>query len=274
MHKIPFETIAAWRGFFARADLPVLRASFDALTLLRQDENTNARHIAGVILDDPFMTVRLLAHLARTRSRRQVTDITTIEGTVMMLGMNKFYSAFEVVPIVEDELAAHPAALEGLTHVVARARNASTWARDWAARRNDFTYEEITISALLHDLSEMLVWCFLPALALEMKALQEAKPTLRSRIAQKAVLGIELGLLQVELVREWHLPELIITLMDDVHTTDPRVRNVMLAVNLARHADHGWHDPALADDYAAIGALLHLDAGRARALVMPEEQET
>lgn len=271
MHPLPFETLAEWRRFFARADIPVLGDSVAVLAELRANDQVSAREIAGAVLDDPLLTTRLLAHLARHRSRRQITDITTIEGTIMMLGLTRFFSAFDSLPTVENVLAEQPEALAGLMRVVRRARNASGWARDWAARRNDFTYEEITISALLHDIAEMLVWCFQPALALELKTLQSVRPTLRSRIAQKAVLGIQLADLQVELVREWHLPELIVTLMDDAHATDPRVRNVMLAVNLARHSDHGWHDPALEDDYTAIGALLHLLPAQAKALVVPEE---
>ncbi|HEX5127048.1 MAG TPA: histidine kinase, partial [Rhodocyclaceae bacterium] len=38
----------------------------------------------------------------------------------------------------------------------------------------------------------------------------------------------------------------------------PRVRNVVLASDLARHAANGWQDPALPDDYKAIADLLHL----------------
>ena len=35
-----------------------------------------------------------------------------------------------------------------------------------------------------------------------------------------------------------------------------RVRNVALAVSLARHAANGWHDPAIPDDLRALAGLL------------------
>ncbi len=38
----------------------------------------------------------------------------------------------------------------------------------------------------------------------------------------------------------------------------PRVRNVQLAVNLARHSANGWDDAALPDDYKDIGELLRV----------------
>lgn len=36
------------------------------------------------------------------------------------------------------------------------------------------------------------------------------------------------------------------------------VRNVKLAVDLARHTGNSWTDAALPDDYQAIEALLHI----------------
>ena len=46
--------------------------------------------------------------------------------------------------------------------------------------------------------------------------------------------------------------------MDRTKADHPRVRNVALAVDLARHSANGWDDPALPDDFAAIAELLHI----------------
>ena len=48
-------------------------------------------------------------------------------------------------------------------------------------------------------------------------------------------------------------------LMDDANAELPRVRNVTLAVNLARHSAKDWDNPALPDDFAAIEQLLRID---------------
>jgi hypothetical protein len=47
--------------------------------------------------------------------------------------------------------------------------------------------------------------------------------------------------------------------MDEINAGLPRVRNVVLAVNLARHSANDWNNPALPDDFDAIGELLRLD---------------
>jgi hypothetical protein len=48
-------------------------------------------------------------------------------------------------------------------------------------------------------------------------------------------------------------------LLDDRRAENPRVRNVKLAVDLARHTANGWNDPALPDDFRGIRNLLHVD---------------
>jgi hypothetical protein len=55
--------------------------------------------------------------------------------------------------------------------------------------------------------------------------------------------------------------------MDDENAKQPRVRNVELAVNLARHSANGWDDAALPDDYKDIGELLRTPAEQVMVMV-------
>ena len=86
-----------------------------------------------------------------------------------------------------------------------------------------------------------------------------AHPGLRSMDVQKEVLGFYLYELKQGLCSVMHLPELIRTLMDQDNAEIPRVRNVLLAVNLARHSAESWENAALPDDFAAIEKLLRID---------------
>jgi hypothetical protein len=47
--------------------------------------------------------------------------------------------------------------------------------------------------------------------------------------------------------------------MDSESAENQRVRNVVLAVNLARHSANGWDDAALPDDYKDAGVLLGME---------------
>lgn len=255
----PLESLDAWVAHLSQAEIPVLRRTIRDLQQLRENEDkVSGREIARVVLQDPLMAVKVLAYLEAHRHRSQTTDITTIDRAIMMLGITPFFRSFEKLAAVEEHLAAHPQALLGLLRVVSRARRAAHYARDWAILRHDLDVDEITVAALLRDIAEILLWCFAPRLAIEVGRLKAQNPSLRSRVAQTAVYGMRTIELQMALCQAWHLPQLLLNLMNEAQAANPRVRNVALAVNLARHASDGWADPALPDDYKAIADLLHL----------------
>lgn len=255
----PFSNLSAWVRYLSDADIPVLRRTVQQLALLRQHEDeVNARALAAVIQQDPLMTLKVFTHIEANRRRSQTTDITTLDRAVMMLGVTPFFRIFDRQLVVEEVLQAHPKALVGLLKTISRIRRAADYARDWALLRHDLEVGDVVVATLLHDTAEMLLWCFAPTLALQVKEMQTLDPTLRSSVAQERIYGIRLVDLQLELARTWHLPNLLIALMDDDKLDQPRVRNVACAVNLARHSARSWDDPALHDDYRDIAQLLHI----------------
>jgi HD-like signal output (HDOD) protein len=259
MLEVPFPTLESWVGYFVQAQLPVLRHTLQKLDELRDNaENVNGRVLSSIILQDPLMTLRVLAYIEAKRGQRQSTDITTIERALMMIGVGPFFRDFDQLPLVEETLKPYPKALLGLLRVIARARKAARWAREWAVIRHDLDIDEITVAALLRDVAEILIWCFAPTLALQVKEMQTRDRNLRSAIAQTQVYNVTDEDLQLALTKTWHLPELLTTLMDRQNAEHPRVRNVTLAVDLARHSANGWDDAALPDDYTAIEDLLHI----------------
>lgn len=255
----PYADLNGWVAYFSNVQPPVLRRTMLELERLReQAERVNGRVLSAVILQDPMMTLRVLAYIESHRRRSQNADITTIEHALMMIGIEPFFREFEYLPLVEDNLRPYPQALLGLLKVIARARRASAWAREWAVLRHDLDVDEITVATLLHDTAEILMWCFAPQLALQVRDLQRTDPTRRSAAVQQEVYKVELHPLQLELVKAWHLPALLAALMDRNNAEHPRVRNVTLAVDLARHAANGWDNAALPDDFKAIEDLLHV----------------
>ncbi|HEY3432565.1 MAG TPA: HDOD domain-containing protein [Rhodocyclaceae bacterium] len=260
MIEKPFTEPDGWIQFYCRAQLPVLRHTVVELDRLREQSDTvNGRVLAAVILKDPMMTMRVLRYIESHRKERQHTDITTIERAIMMIGIGPFFRDFTDLPQIETQLAGHPQALLGLIKVITRCLKAAHWAREWAILRHDLDVDEITVAALLRNGAEMLMWCFAPSLALKIKEKQRADKTLRSSALQKEFYQITLNELGIALAKEWGLPELITTLMDQSQAENPRVRNVLLATDLARHSANGWDDAALPDDYTAISELLHIN---------------
>ena len=263
------ETIEQWVAMLREADLPVLGHTVGELQRLQADEDgTTPQHIATVVLHDPFMTVKVLQFLQSNRSQRRSAEITTIAHALMMLGLSPFFGHFGVQPAIEDWLAADEASLHGARAVMSRARHAALYARDWAQLRHDVDPEEVMVAALLHDMAEMLLWCYAPRLAREIVERQHHDRTLRSERAQREVIGFRLIDLQLAMVKAWRMPELLHVLLDEDHARNPRVTNVALAAAVARHSAHGWDDSALPDDYEAIGKLLGMSAEAAQARVV------
>lgn len=260
MIEQPFSDLEAWVAYFREANLPVLRHTVQELERMRANaENVNGRLLSATILRDPMMTLRVLAYIESHRRARQTTDITTIERAIMMIGITPFFRDFQNLPQIEDQLRPYPQALLGLLKVIHRARRAAQWARDWAIIRHDLDVDEITLAALLHDMAELLMWCFAPKIAIEARDAHIEHRRRRSVDIQTAIYGIPLYRLKMALADTWHLPQLLTQLMDNQHAENPRVQNVKLAVDLSRHAANSWNDPALPDDFKGIRELLRIN---------------
>lgn len=269
----PLPDLDAWALLFSNNGLPVLRITKRRIEEMRANlDRVDARELARLILQDPIMTVRVLAFTQPLRGRSLQHDITTIASSVVMAGIEPFFNHFSELFTIEDQLKeAGPHALLGVLQIVRRAQRAADYAQDWAVWRHDVNMEEVRIAALLHDLAEILVWCSAPSLGLAIHEQQKANPTMRSADAQKQALGFTFQEIQLELCHVWNLPELLRTLIDEDNAENPRVRNVALAVRLARHSSYSWEDPALPDDYNDIGELLNVtpDTVRQRLGLLP-----
>lgn len=252
-------SLCGWIQAIGTAEIPVLGRTAAAIDAMREYEDDIApREIAEVVLDDPLMSLKLLAHAARHRPARMTGDTETVTAALLMLGVSNFFRAFAGQASVEARLGAVPGAMEGIERVIERAHRAGRFAIAFAMARNDTDAEVIQEAAILHDFAEALLWCHAPTLALAIRSRQAADPALRSAHAQRDVLNIELRDLEQALMRAWRLPELLQHLTNSHQASVPRVRNVLLATALARHSEQGWDNAALPDDVEAIGRLLNL----------------
>lgn len=261
----PLPSLDAWEEAFARAEIPVLAETAEALELMRATEDdVDAHGLAEMISTDPLMSLKVIAHASELKRGRLMADTETVTAALVLMGITPFFRAFGPQPTMEAALADHEEALLGLARVMQRAERASRFALGFAAHRADPDAAVIHSAALLHDFAEMLLWLHAPDLALQISALQDADRSLRSAVAQRQVLGIELADLEQALMKRWHLPELLMRITNDKHARDPQVRCVHLAVRLARHTARGWDDAGVPDDLHDIAELLNL--GEAHAL--------
>lgn len=275
IHTAPRD-LAQWTGLFDPTQLPVLAATADELDLLRLNEDAVDAHLlADVVASDPLMTLKLLAHVAQLRRGRDGSDTETVTEALVMLGISPFFRAFGPRALtVEAQLAGQPAALAGFQDVLRRSRRAARFAIGFAVHRMDHDAPVIHEAALLHDFAELLLWLRAPALALQIAQRQQADPALRSAAVQREVLHIELDELEHALMLAWRLPALLVQITDEhaAHTS-LQMRNVQLAIRLARHSRLDWDNAALPDDLQDIATLLNLSPEAAQRLVLEIDAE-
>ncbi len=255
----PFQQLENWISYFRRAEIPVFRRTIEAIEKLRENEDdVSPSDFVGIVHNDPLMTLKVLVFAAERRSARAVSDSETVTSSLVLMGVSPFFRKFSDLSCVEDLLKDDPMALHGLEEVVARAFRAAHFALGFAVHRMDRDAEVIREAAYLHDFVEMLLWCHAPLLAHEIRHRLLADPAARSSGVQRAVLNVDPLELQHGLMEAWRLPELLAQITDHRQFGHPRVRNVVLAVDLARHTQRGWDNAALPDDYKAIGELLNV----------------
>ncbi len=255
----PLRDLESWTRYFRDAQIPVLAKTSAALETLRADEDNVDAHLLGATIEcDPLMSLKLLAHVAAKRRADTATETESVTTSLVMTGISPFFRDFGPQPTVEDLLHDQPQALEGLRTLLHRADRAAQFAAGFAVHRSDTDVGVIRLAAFLHDFAEMLMWCHAPTLQLRIAEAQRADPQLRSATVQRVMLNMELDDLRQALMKLWHLPELLVRISDDRHADTAIVRNVVLAVRLARHTAQGWDNPGVPDDIDDIAKLLNV----------------
>lgn len=258
-------SVAEWVSFFKKTDIPVLKQTAKEIAKMRHDEDDiSARAISNCVINDPMMVFRVLSYAQNHKGRHQVQDLLQVEQAVIMMGTTNFFRCASTKLYVNELLGSNLKALTHLLKLIKRSHRAAYFATEFAVYLKDMHSEEIHIAALLHDLAEMLLWCFAPDKMNEIFQIQHTHKQYRSAAVQEAILGFKLHDLQHALVEEFNLPPLLSKLMDEDFVEDRRVQSVILAVNFARHSANGWDDAALPDDYQAIAGFLRIDVERTK----------
>jgi HD-like signal output (HDOD) protein len=267
--------LSAWSALFDPCQFPILATTAQTLEDLRPNEDAvDAHWLAEVIGEDPLMTLKVLAHVAGMRRGRGGSDTETVTEALVMMGISPFFAAFGPQETVEAQLQALPVAQAGFEQVLRRSRRAARFAIGFAVHRMDYDAPVIHEAALLHDFAELLLWLRAPEFAQQIKERQLADSTLRSAVVQREILNIELDELEHALMQAWRLPSLLIRITDEhSRSVTPQMRNVQLAIRLARHTALDWENAALPDDLRDIGLLLNLSPEAAERLVREIDAE-
>jgi HD-like signal output (HDOD) protein len=192
------KSLQDWVTLVGTLKTPVLASTVKELGRLRKNEDSvTGRDLSSILLHDPLMTLKVLRFSQSRLTRRQPTEVTTVEHALMMHGVTSFFREMRDLVALETQLAGHPDALDGALRVISRAVHAASFARSLSALRHDMDSDEVVTSALLHDLAELLLWVTEPSTALQIEHMVVNHRGLRSASAQHACLGFTLVDLQL-----------------------------------------------------------------------------
>lgn len=251
-------TLDKWLQKLWPRELPVLaRTEVELVRLAPRADKVSAQEIATVILHDPMMTLNVLQLANSQRSRRFGSEITTVEHAVMMLGVPPFFNHFNKLDRLEEQFRGREKILHRTLRVISRSHHAACHAWDWAVLRKDIKAEEVYIAALLADMGELLLWLAEPDSAQQIENMARSQ-AVSVEAAQQEVLGCAMPDLVQALGAPWHMPEMLLSLMDHRHGNNPRALAASLAVMLAHHSEAGWHEATVLADYEAVAALMHM----------------
>lgn len=248
----PVWNIAQWAMFFEHQELPVISDSKIMLAQLQSDKGDKlaAIDLLKIVLQDPFLCLRLLREVELKKSHRLDHETTTALAAILQLGIEGFckllYSCSE---ISKDN--------PGRQKVVERARIASYLAQVWSKGRMDINPEEVAIAALLGGVGDLLLWIYAPQIPQSAEEKLRSGQASRSAQAQMQTCGFTFKDLTLTCVRRWQLPALLQQLLSGSDSVRASVTRV--CSNTARHVldESETSTLALADDIVEAARLIN-----------------
>ena len=218
--------------------LPIFGHSARAFRKVSTEGGRTFEGYGDIILRDPGLALHTLQQLQGSSSKSLRAEISSMAQAAMLLGIDRAKRLPLGHPQLESTLSGY--AQQGYIRAVCRAFHAAFQAWDWAHIKNDHAPEEILLAALLHDVAELALWVNAPEKMHQFRKLM-LKDGLATDEAQYIVFGESLEHFSREIAAHWQLPGLVNDALRPENANNPRVRGVMLAVQLARSAERGWY---------------------------------
>src|SRR5262245_311315 len=101
------QAIADWVRNLGGMNLPVLQRSVDELQALKgKEDSVTARDLSQIVLRDPLLTLKVLRFSQSRLTRRQPTEVTTVEHAIMMHGLTSFFQEMRSLVPLQKQIAA------------------------------------------------------------------------------------------------------------------------------------------------------------------------
>lgn len=257
-----------WLEIIRGQNLPIFDSTVQKIVAVSRDESAPMSELAGVILQDPALTARVLKLANSIVYNPTSAGISTISRAVIVLGFNAVRNICLTLALVDALLKG--AARERLGRELGRAMHAAFQARAMAMARGDKSPEEVFIATLLYRIGELAFWSIGSETGDRLERLA-SQPGCSPEQAQDQVLGFRLSQLSKQLIREWRLTELLQAAINHPANKDVRIQTLMLGHQIARCAeDKGWQSDDMERLMRKAAELTRLPPDDARTLLLDE----
>jgi len=190
---------------------------------------------------DPGIVLKILRTMGASKNSLRAED-PSLEQATMVMGVEQTVQCVKSLPRIK---LMPKQARQGLLQVISRSHHAAYQAWYWARALGDLAPEQVYLATLLYDVPEMLLWKSDCENMLKLSA-QLQEQILPRDEAQYIVLGNSVEHFARELALEWNLPQFLQDCLRPENIEQPRIRSVVLAVQMARLAENGWYSDELA----------------------------
>jgi hypothetical protein len=247
------EKLTTWLDNIGGQVFPILRHTRELFA--GADENSlSADDITVLVSRDPGLAINVMRR-ANTTARGHLNHrLTTIEYTVMMLGLGTIRDIALTAPVVEEAVA--PKILPRILQAYGRAFQTAVYARELAVQRNDMVPDEAYLAGLLHTMSELAMWLMTPNKMRKVEALLQEQCRSIDEV-QYLVFGFTQSVLSHELAKRWNMPALVVESLQPGNAAQARIRGVMLAEQMGYAYTKGCSSDDVGNCIAQIASYIN-----------------
>ena len=187
-----------------QVSFPSLPTIFSRLMDVMSDPLSSADTFAGVIMNDPALTARLLK-LVNSSYYSFRSKIDTISNAVTIIGTNELY-ALCLTTSVMKLFKGIPAHLVDMASFWKHSLFCGVMAKKLARHKSCRDVERFFIAGILHDIGRIILYRELASLALKIMADARQMDALLYDM-ELNLLGFDHALIGGRLMKKWHLPK-------------------------------------------------------------------
>ncbi|MFK5913516.1 MAG: HDOD domain-containing protein [Woeseiaceae bacterium] len=231
------ENLENWIERISNNELPIFKYTVHAINDVVSQDASSTSDLSQIILRDANLTARVLRVANSAAYNITGSQISTISRAIVYLGFNLVRDISMSLAIIDALLSGEKK--EHALGLMAESFHAAVQARDFAESRGDDGAEEVFIAALLKNIGEITFWCVAGEEGAQINDLMETQD-FSQKMAEQEVLDFTLEQLTVGLTRDWHLSDLLHSAINTPTLNNPRIKDIVLAIELSKTATKGW----------------------------------